>query len=482
MEVDSPARSDTPRIHIRQGETIEGIIVDSDFDRPGRLVRGRVRETDGSAPQSSQLTATEIPEGELDPPTGTEWKFNTTIALVSNALTVLTVVGNKAKNAYFSKIFLELTTEIVRADVRSFLATVAEQKGQTSEEMWKTHFKNAQKPGLKALVEKVPELTAHNDFQKVQYSVRPTDMKLAFSGEQVLSVAMCAMMAEMSERLEAIEADRDRPTDTSLCLETVVQSAIAPLVEPITRASTKAATQPSKKKKVSNPAKATSSRPRSFSAIVGGSSGPRLRSTTVTGSTGAYVGPKTDKFLKIHVGESYGANEVKKAVQAATKTEEGAVTVENLSRSAKNYAMSYRVKVSAMRADIAAELLQRDLWPAGMSVSEWKGAWQPLVKHSQLKVFVGNLSKTASANEVADKIKSIYEKASIEITSVSVEQFVGKKENSSCQNLIVSLQATKPGISMEPIQAAKMAALIPPRVFDRRYRTHSNTKCKFDWV
>ena len=218
-------------------------------------------------------------------------------------------------------------------------------------------------------------------------------------------------------------------------------------------------------------AETANEKPRSFSALLGGSGDKpaRGRSATVTGTTGGYVGPKVDRALKIQVGDSYSSEQVKEAVQKATKTETHQVTVEPLATSARNYAISYRVRVTAMRADISDSLLKTDLWPAGMEVSEWRGRWLPLRKHETIKIFVGNVSRLTNGSTIAEKIKSIYETAGTQIQSATSELFVGKKETSKCQNFVVTLHAQTAGITMEPLHVAKMKGQVPVGIFVRMY-------------
>ena len=222
-----------------------------------------------------------------------------------------------------------------------------------------------------------------------------------------------------------------------------------------------------------NPTPPTAPRLKTFASVVapatkGPSSKAYRRPATVTGSTGTYVGPKTDKHLKVQVDEKFTQDEVRQAVMTATDSPTEKIVVETLTRSAKNYAMSYRVKVQELRADHAANLLRTELWPSGMVVSNWSGPWQPLKQKSSLKIFVGNLHESAHPATIVDRIKSIYEAAGVGIATASSEKFVGKK-TSTRQNLVVTVQSTNPGITLEPIQQAKLQGKVPQGIFIRLY-------------
>ena len=389
--------------------------------------------------------------------------------------------GGTQLSFYLTKAFMDLSENTVRTDFANFLKVVAIQKSATEAELWKQIFGTTQKPGMVVLV-KTPvatALTELNNFQADQYTVRPPDMKFAFPEKHLLDMSMCTMLETISEKIDTLESNAQAPTDESLCIETVVQSAIAPLLEkqrPTLVASRRrtqsvtlaTAVAPAKAKTSTHPATVT--KPRSFSTVVAGKKARKSRSGTVTGSTGSYVGPMIDKMFKIQVGDSYGIENVKQAVKSATKVEESSILVESLAKSARDYSMAYRVKVTAMRADLASNLLKTDLWPAGMAVSPWAGAWTPLKKHSTVKIFVGNLSLTSNPSEIAQKVREIYEASGVEIEGASAEKFEGKKETKTCQNLVITLQSKSPGICMEPIQTAKRDGKIPIRLFVRRYR------------
>ena len=287
-----------------------------------------------------------------------------------------------------------------------------------------------------------------------------------------MSVAMCALMSSLADRMDSVESSLNRPSDESICLESVVQGAVAPLLE---SAKSQANRAPKTSKASQNlwnvvAGKRAKNAPKkqSFREILGATNASRPKST-VTGTVGEYIGAKVDRTLKIQVGESYTSEKVLQAVQAATKCEEGQLTIEALAKVARNYSISYRVRIKAMRADLAAALLETTLWPAGMQVTQWKGPWQPLRKYNSIKLFIGNINKSTEPAVIADKIKGIYEKAGVEIESSTAEAFVGKKESTNCQNLVVTVNSTKPGITMEPIQAAKMDGTVPAGIFVRMY-------------
>ena len=460
---------------VPQGAVISGVIVDA--------VTSATRE-------ASLEDELEVPAAS-DASTGVtvaQCHMNTTVALVSNALIQLeNTGGSKVVECYLTKLFQQLGETVVRTDFANYLGVVATQRMETADELW-TQMLKARTPGLSSLVKNAPALTALNDYQLHQFTVRPCDLGLAFSGEQVRSVAMCAMMAEMADRLECVEAQLQRPSDDSICIESVVKSAIAPLVEAgsrpkLTATRKKTPVAPTKAKEVTFPAlRAHSSQkesptdtetPPSFSEILLGRQkrAAKARSNSVTGSAGAYVGPNVDKHLKIHVGSACSREQVIEAVSKATQVQTSNITVEALTHSARNYSMAYRVRILAMRADLATSLLSTNLWPAGMLVSIWKGGWQPLRKHKSIRIFVGNVSTDTTPETVAGKLKAIYEQSNIPISSSVAEKFVGKKEEPSLhQNLIVSLITTAESIDMEPIQQAKQSQAIPPRIFVRMYR------------
>ena len=328
----------------------------------------------------------------------------------------------------------------------------------------------------------MPVLTKMYDYQAIQFSVRPMDMKLAFGMKGLIDTAMCATISLMAERLEALESHILKPTDDSICIETAVENAIAPLIQSQGRPVIQAArrrTQSQSKTTVSAPdqTKQNTKSRKTFAAAVAAPSeeefktvAPKARrkTTTVTGSSGDYVGPKSDKYLKVQVDQNFTQEKVQQAVVTATGCESTSITVEPLTKIAKNYAMSYRVKIEAIRVDHAANLLQTHLWPSGMVVSNWTGLWLPLKQRKSLKLFVGNLHESAHPATIVDRVKTLFENAGVPIASATSEKFVGKKV-STRQNLIVTLEAQNPGITLEPIQEAKLKGKVPPGIFIRVY-------------
>ena len=410
-----------------------------------------------------------------------KWYFNSSVAITVNAAAHLKDAGGLALECYLTKAFKILTEQVVREDFTAFLEIIAPKKGTTADDLWKKIFKNSRNPGLSTLVKSAAALTELNDYQVHQFTVRPPDLRLAFSSEAVLSIAMCAMMENLSDRVENIETSMSRPSDESICIESAVQSALAPLINsqtrPVLTATRKLGSAPNPISKtaptviptVAVPPKPATAKPaKRFSEILGGSSNQRSRSKTVTGSTGPYVGAKMDKFLKVEVGDSYSSDEVQNAIASATEVQKSEITVEALSHSAKNYSMSYRVKVLAVRADLAGSLLTTATWPAGMKMSEWRGAWRPLRVYDTIKVFVGNVRSDMTAEAVAEKIKQVYEESSVEILTATV--FTGKKATPTThQNFVVEVTAKSKGITMEAVQTAKASGKIPAGIFVRRW-------------
>ena len=197
---------------------------------------------------------------------------------------------------------------------------------------------------------------------------------------------------------------------------------------------------------------------------------PVLTATRKLGSAPNPVSKKMDKFLKVEVGDINSSDEVQTAVASATEVQKSEITVEALSHSAKNYSMSYRVKVLAVRADLAGSLLTTATWPAGMKVSEWRGAWRPLRVYDTIKVFVGNVRSDMTAEAVAEKIKQVYEESSVEILTATATVFTGKKATPTThQNFVVEVTAKSKGITMEAVQTAKASGKIPAGIFVRRW-------------
>ena len=339
---------------------------------------------------SQTLSNDKIDISVVTKPADTEWFFNTTVAIVVNAQSHEQTMGARMLDNFMYQIFSELTEDVVRADVVGFLAILSRQLNRDINDLWKDHFKSVKKPGLLSLAKSVPELTKLIDYQKVQFSVRPLDMKYAFTAEKITQRAMCTTITQMAERLETLESSVLRPSDDSRCVETIVEKAIEPLLNaaaknamstgpvqdsrPFLKATRKKTSVPTPPPSTtaSNPIliSDTSAKPVSFSTAAGAWStvkpkSQRPRSATVTGTTGEYIGRKTDRCLKIQVGESFSQKKVTEAVIQATGSSEDKITVEPLNASSRNYAMSYRIRVQALRVDL--NLLNPELWPSFLS-------------------------------------------------------------------------------------------------------------------
>ena len=163
---------------------------------------------------------------------------------------------------------------------------------------------------------------------------------------------------------------------------------------------------------------------------------------------------------------------------SASKSPRENIVVEPMNGAGKDFAMAYRIKISNVRADV--DLLVPGLWPTGMVVAKWKGPWYQLKPKTSIKVFVGNLSTNAKPSWIAQRLQKIYTDAGVDISSASAEVFKGKKE-SNCLNLVVTLNAAKPGITMEPIQQARINGLVPPRLYVRKFGDLRESKPGETW-
>ena len=140
---------------------------------------------------------------------------------------------------------------MVTQDFRDFLDIVSKQRngGGSVDELWNSIFGKVTSPGSLTLAKNAQKVTKLNDYNAVQFSVRPIDMKYAFTQEKLNTTAvqlMCEMMSTMQERIENIEASMTRPSDDSVCVENAVKSAPAPLAAKVNQApSTNTATESS---------------------------------------------------------------------------------------------------------------------------------------------------------------------------------------------------------------------------------------------
>ena len=475
-----------PRTSSPVGEIINGVIV------------GSIVESSCSTSSQGQSSSASMDDDFQEPVTvvsasskKSEWHFNTSVAIAINALTNLKEAGgSKMLQIYLSNTFSLIGNEVVRKDFRDFLEIVAKQKNNASaEQLWQSIFGKVTNPGSVTLAKNAQSLTTLNDYNLAQFSVRPLDMKYAFTQEKMNTAvikAMCEMMGSMQEKLDNLEAAMTAPTDDSVCVESAVHSALAPLVAQVENHTVSQTAVCKERKTTENRSSPEPQRetlaslmraPAAQSSVeapwktVAPKSQSRARAQTVTGSAGSYVGPKIDKGLKIMVGDEFAQEQVVAAVTKAATVQTSQVQVEELATSMKNYALSYRVKITAMRKDHAKSLLTSELWPAGMQVTEWNRPWRPLRKHQEIKVFVGNVRRSTTHQAVADKLKGIYEAANIQITTALAEPFVGKKDQKDAnhQNMVITLTAEKEGISMDPIQVAKANGKIPAGIFVRRY-------------
>ena len=316
---------------VLQGETIRGTIVPPQPRIPqGAVIEGDFFEEGGSVQTHVPVV---IEERVLSPKPSEadsddiEWQCNSTIALVVNALAHEATLGPRILESYLTRMFQEIGEDVVRSDIEEFIKIVATSTGEQYQKIWQDHFKTVDKPRLASLVKNVPELTKLFDYQSVQFTVRPMDMKLAFSMKGVIDAAMCATVTQMAERLEAMEAYIMRPSDESICLETVVTNAIAPLVQSQTRPAIQASRrrgQAEKKTSTQNPTgqiapktttptmalALTQSSQKSVSFAQAAwqqvtSRKTKARSASVTGTSGDYVGRKVDKCMKIQVADDY---------------------------------------------------------------------------------------------------------------------------------------------------------------------------------
>ena len=170
--------SSSPRI--QQGDFVYGTIVEQDdalFEDDDALV---------SDPLSSVASSSCLLPNENQQ----KWHFNSSVALIVNALAHMKDSSETTLEYYLTTTFMKLTAKVVREDFQKFLNIVATQRKETAAELWKQMFKNANSPGIPNLVKFAPELTAMNDFNKHQFSVPPADMKLVFTVERVHSAAM----------------------------------------------------------------------------------------------------------------------------------------------------------------------------------------------------------------------------------------------------------------------------------------------------
>ena len=341
----------------------------------------------------------------------------------------------------------------VLSDVVHFLRILAFQLKQEATEIWKKVFGNVKKPSLQKIAAVLPDLTAKNDYNEYQFTFRPMDIPVIFNRENVCLAAISSMseaMANMSKELNAKEPSEH--TD-SKSLENVVNAAVAPIIEKI---------------EASTVAKPVNSGPStSWSKVVKTKkkTSPNGRKT-VTGTSGSvYVGRKTEKRIKVQVGSNFSSDQVSDAVAKATNSSTDKILVEPLEGST----MAYRVKIQEVRVDL--NLLKPELWPKGMVVSQWKGPWYPLKPRTSIKVFVGNLSQEAKPEWIAQRLRNIYTAAGVKIESAEAVKFTGKRE-STCLNLIVSLKAESPGISMEPVQRERASGKLPSRLFIRKFTEH----------
>ena len=185
-----------------------------------------------------------------------------------------------------------------------------------------------------------------------------------------------------------------------------------------------------------------------------------------------YNGPRQDKHLKLVVSDSMTLEEVKKAVENASGADYKEIETELVSNNPRSYSSTYRTRIKGLRFDRHRDLLLPSSWPSGMHVCEWRGAWRPLAKFEKIRLFVGNLSTDMAHDKVERNLKAIYEHAGCKITSVSSEKFNGKRTKSAddqCLNLIVTLNASSTGISMEPVWSAVADNKIPANLYVRQW-------------
>ena len=83
--------------------------------------------------------------------------------------------------------------------------------------------------------------------------------------------------------------------------------------------------------------------------------------------------------------DTFTQAQVLQAVIKATQSGQENITVEPLNSSSRDYAMSYRIKVNALRADL--NLIDADMWPSGMVVSRWIGQWYTLKQSRRSPIF-----------------------------------------------------------------------------------------------
>ena len=450
------------------GEIIEGVIVASS-------VEGNSCRLSGRTSPAPTMVDEEQPTVISAKPNQPEWHFNTSVAIAINALAHFKEDGGtKMLQCYLGHTFSLIGAETVREDFRKFLEIVAKNRTESAEEMWHSTFGKVNNPGSLTMAKNAQSITALNDYNKAQFSVRPKDMRLAFTQEKLNMVAIqsiCNTMSTVQDRMEKLEAAMTKPSSNPPRAEAPVVNTFAPLVAR-TQPTTKEipAMAPPRKRSMAGLLKAAT--PETDWKTVPSKSQSRSRAHTVTGSAGDYVGPKTDKGLKIMVGDGFTQDKVVEAVKQAAKVELNQVEIEELATSVKNYSLSYRVKIKAMRKDHAKTLLTSDFWPTGMQVTEWNRPWRPLRKQREIKVFVGNVRMSANQADVAEKIRAIYEASNVRVETALAEPFVGKKEkseNANHQNLVVTVTAVEEGINMDPIQVAKEKGSIPAGIFVRRY-------------
>ena len=340
---------------------------------------------------------------------GFKWRFNSSVALVINA-SFLT--DDRLLQAYLTKIFTQLGVERVRMDLLEFIeTTLAPYLKKSADTIWTSHFQKAKTPGVPKLVQVFPALTKLYDFQKQHFSLRPQDMTLFVTEQKVQLAAMSAVVNKMAAKIEEINT----PTLDNLL----------PSQEQSTKVDSTA--------EEAKPA-AVVTKPPTWSKVVAKSASKKPKQSTkqrpklVCGTAGKeYSGPKQDKHLKLLVADTLTLDQVKNAIENASGIDFKEIEVELVSTNPRSYSCTYRARIKGLRLDRHRELLKANSWPSGMKVSEWRGAWRPLLKHDKIKIFVGNLHSDMSHDKVQRNVKGIYERAGYSISHVSSEVFIGNR-------------------------------------------------------
>ena len=393
------------------------------------------------------------------------WYFNSTISIVVNAVAHLS--DEYTLNTYIVNTLGRMKIDAVLSDVVHFLRILAFQQNKKAIDIWKKVFGNVKKPSLIKISAVLPDLTKQNNFDEYQFTLRPTDITVVFNQEHLCLSAIASMSKAMADMSKEITAKRtaiaeEADAEAVEVLGKVVKDAVAPIIEKIE----------AKVVKPANPEPSTS-----WSKVAKTKTRhPPQNRKTVTGTLGStYVGRKVEKHIKILVGRNFSADQVSDAVTKAAKSSKDKILVEPLESST----MAYRVKIQEARADL--NLLKPDLWPTGMVVSRWKGPWYPLKPKSTIKIFVGNLSKEAKPEWIAQRVKNIYTAAGVNIEKADAVKFTGKRE-SKCLNLVISLEASSPGISMEPVQKERAKGNLPTRLFIRKFVEHTKDHSEETWT